>query len=375
MQNKIQYLSFLVKPASHLCNLDCPYCFYKRVDKLYRGNQTKMSDDVLESFLKKALSYGAGYNMFIWQGGEPTIMGKTFYEKVVQLQERYRTPGTMVENTLQTNGVLLDSTWAQFLYENHFLTGISIDGPKEIHDYYRFDYSKKGSYDRIIKSISSMSQAGAEHNILFLLTNKNIREPEKIYHFIKENNFGFIQFIPAYETDRSGKEQSFSIHGPEMAEFYDKIFQMWYPNDIKKISIRLFEDILQYQIYDRKTSCVYMDRCDAYLVIEHNGDVYPCDFYVNKDQYIGNILTDSLESLLSSQRREKFAIRKSQLPNACENCQIRDFCMGECPRYRPIKKGKLRKSVFCEGIYHTYQLLEENLEEIKKTVGLSNSAK
>lgn len=368
MPNKIQYLSFLVKPASHLCNLDCPYCFYKRVDKLYTGKNTKMSDDVLDAFLKKTLSYGAGYNMFIWQGGEPTLMGKNFYEKVVQLQERYRTPATIVENTLQTNGVLLDSEWAQFLKKNNFLSGISIDGPREIHDHYRFHYNKKGSHNQIMQSVASMNQVGAEYNILFLLTDQNIRQPEKIYKFIKENEFGFIQFIPSYETDRNGKERPFSVHGKELADFYEKIFELWYPDDVKKISIRFFEDILQYQIFGRKTSCVFMDRCDAYLVVEHNGDVYPCDFYVNKDQYIGNILTDSLENLMFSPRREKFAMRKNELPEACAQCSIKNFCMGECPRYRPIKKGKVRKNVFCESIYRTYHLFEKNLDGIKKIV-------
>ncbi len=248
---------------------------------------------------------------------------------------------------------------------------MSVDGPAEIHDHYRFFHNKEGSFPRVTKGVENLRKAGAEFNILFLLTDKNIREPEKIYAFIKEKNYRYIQFIPSYEYDRNGKELSFSVHGEEIAKFYERIFSLWYPEDVPRVSIRLFEDVLQYLIYKRKTSCIFMDSCDSYLVVEHNGDVYPCDFYVKKDWLIGNILSQSIEELVQSSRRKEFAQRKSILSDDCQSCRIRDFCRGECPRYRPYKKGKTRKSVFCEGIQKVYSLMEKNLEGIKKSAGIA----
>ncbi len=353
-------LNFLIKPVSHLCNLHCSYCFYKKTEAIYPDEKTFMSEETAEVMIQKALEYGAAVNSFCWQGGEPTLLGVDFYRTVVEHQKQYRQANQMIEISLQTNGLLLDSPWCEFLAQNHVLVGLSLDGPAEVHDQYRTSSTGSGSFQKVLQKVNLMRKHRVEFNILTLLTDANIRQPDELYAFFRSQDFSWLQFIPCFEHDPvSGDPQPYSISGADLGRFYCRMFDLWFKDGFPYVSVRLFEDILLYMLDGVHASCCWNKRCNSYIVVEHNGDCYPCDFYVDPAWKLGNICEDSLDSLLTSPLREKFANLKSDIPHGCEDCRWKPFCNADCTRHRMSTPGKYdRQSEYCIA----WKMLLEHIE-------------
>ncbi len=356
----MQFLNLLLKPSSFLCNLDCEYCFYKRVESLYPSEASLMSIDTARVIIQKALSLGAVRNSFCWQGGEPTLCGLDFYREVLALQKRYAQPHQHVENSIQTNGYLLDDEWADFLRQNRILVGLSLDGPKDIHNRYRKSFSGGGTFDAVRNSMALLKKRRAPFNVLTLLSDANVHYPEKVYSFFRRNGVNHLQFIPCLERDpQTGRSEPFAISGEDLGAFYSTVFDLWVKDGFPTVSIRLFEDILIYWLDGNKTSCSWLDRCDSYLLIEHNGDCYPCDFFVYPEWKLGNLIDDSFETVLRSPLRKRFAEMKTPVPPQCLQCRWRAFCQGDCTRYRRTPKGDYSaRSELCRA----WTILLEHME-------------
>jgi uncharacterized protein len=358
-------MNLLIKPSSYHCNIDCTYCFYKRVKSVYPEGKAMMSLETAEEMIEKTLSLGNLSNSFCWQGGEPTLLGLDFYREVVAIQSRHLRTGQQVENSLQTNGILLDEAWCAFLRENRFLVGVSLDGPEEIHDHYRRSSSGRGTFHRVMESIDRMRKHSVDFNILTLLTDVNIRKPEELYRFYRENDFNYLQFIPCIEYDDSGNHLPFSIHGPDLGAFYCTIFDLWMEDGFPYVSIRLFEDILLYLLDGIHASCGWLEECGSYLLVEHNGDCYPCDFFVYPEWKLGNLREQPLQDIMSNPLRNKFGRMKTLIPDECKKCQWLDFCHGDCTRFRQSSDGQFKNlSEFCIS----WKMLLEHLEPSRESI-------
>jgi len=348
----MQPFTLLVKPSGSDCNVDCKYCFYKnRAPEIGSGRQ-RMSDKVLEKLVKDYLKLRFPEAGFARQGGEPMLMGLDFYKKVVELQKKYAGPDQKVSNALQTNAILLDEKWCRFLHDNNFLVGISIDGPKEFHDYYRLDHSWAGTFKRVIRAIQNCKKYNVEFNTLTLLNNKNVAHPDELFDFFVENKITYLQFIPCVELDpATGEIAEFSITPQQYGEFLCKLFDRWYEFSREKISIRDFDSVLSYCITGRHTICTFEKQCSQYIVIEHTGDAFCCDFFVEPKWRLGNILKTPIEKLTSSEKKRTFARLKQNLSNKCLLCRHLDICRGGCMKDRaPFDKDSFgRESYFCEG--------------------------
>ena len=370
-------ISLLLKPASGLCNLACDYCFYRRTKALYPGNETKMTRKILETVIRKTLSVDALFNSFCWQGGEPLLMGIDFFRDVVAFQKKHARPGQIIENSLQTNGLLLDAAWCEFLSKENFLVGVSLDGPPEIHNVYRKDYAGRGSFDGVMRGIGLMQQHEVSFNILCMLTDQNIRSPLELYDFFLSKGFSFLQFIHCFETNpQTGELMPFAVRAEETGEFYIRLFDAWFEKNFYDVSIRFFEDLLLYLVDGVKDSCCYQHACSSYLVVEHNADCYPCDFFVSGEWKIGNLLESRLLTLMNSARRTAFARLKSDRPKECKDCSIASFCMGDCTRFRfRGDSGDQRVSEYCAANQMVYRHIEPHLPEIKKRVAAFRSGR
>ncbi len=376
-QTALQSISLLLKPTSGVCNLSCAYCFYRRVSCVYPEKQTKMNLTVARNVIRKTLRADAPLNSFCWQGGEPTLMGLDFFRDVVALQKKYARPGQVIENSMQTNGLLLDDQWCEFLRRENFLVGISLDGPAPIHDFYRQDHARKGTFAGVMRSIGLMKKQDVQFNILCLLTDRNIKSPVELYNFFRFHDFKFLQFINCYEHDyKSGALKTVSVRGEETGEFYIKIFDEWFKKDFFNVSVRFFEDILLYLVDGIKASCCYNEECNSYLVVEHNGDCYPCDFFVFEEWKIGNLMESGIREMMNSPLRAKFASRKAAVPEACRGCRIAPFCQGDCTRFRYLpESGYENLSEYCTAIKMVYQHIEPHLPEIRQRVAVYRSLK
>ncbi len=348
----MQPFTLLIKPSGSNCNLDCGYCFYKsRSPEVGTGRQ-RMSFEVLENLIKDYLQLGFPINSFAWQGGEPTLMGLDFYKKVVELQNKYGKSGQEISNSLQTNGILLNDEWCKFLHENNFLLGISIDGPKEFHDIYRLDHSGAGTFEKVVHGIEKCKEYEVEFNTLTLLNAKNIEYPEKIFSFLTELGVKYMQFIPCVEIVPDTKEiADFSITPEQYGVFLCKMFDLWINYGTDKVSIRDFDSILSYCITKHHTICTYDRLCGQYIVIEHSGEAFCCDFFVEPKWRLGNILETPIEKLAAGEMKSKFNRNKQNLSNKCLICRFLSVCRGGCVKNRiTVGKGVLgTESYFCDA--------------------------
>jgi uncharacterized protein len=370
-----QSISLLVKPTSSLCNLSCTYCFYRRVKDLYPQMPTKMSRSVVETMIRKTLAMNAPRNSFCWQGGEPLLMGLEFFRDAVAFQKKHSRSGQIIENSIQTNGLLLDDAWCEFLRTENFLVGISLDGPAPIHDFYRKDHGQKGTFAQVMQSIGLMKKHDVQFNILCLLTDRNINSPQELYNFFRSHDFRFLQFINCFENDSlSGAWKPFSVKGEETGKFYVQLFDQWFAKDFFDVSIRFFEDILLYLVDGVKASCCYNNTCSSYMVVEHNGDCYPCDFFVFKEWKIGNLMESNVSNIMKSPLRSRFVSLKADLPEVCEGCRIAPFCRGDCTRFRYLPEtGYKNVSEYCTTIKMVYHHIEPHLPEIRRLVAAYRS--
>ena len=346
----MQPFTLLIKPSGSNCNVDCTYCFYKnRPDEIGKGRQ-RMSDSVLETLVKDYLALRFDKSGFAWQGGEPTLMGLDFYKKVVELQRKYGADGQVVTNALQTNGILLDDNWCRFLHETNFLVGISIDGPRQYHDYYRLDFKGNGTFDKVMSAIDRCRQYNVEFNTLTLLNNKNIEHPDELFDFFVENQIMYLQFIPCVEVDPAGgKIKDYSITPEQYGNFLCRLFDRWYEYGPEKLSVRLFDSVLQYCLGGHHTICTFSTRCSDYIVIEHTGDAFCCDFFVTPKGRLGSITETPIEKLAISAQKRAFGRLKQNLADKCLLCRHLAICRGGCMKDRvPFGRNNFgTESYFC----------------------------
>ena len=314
-----------------------------------------MSDAVAETLIRDTMQMGV--STFSWQGGEPTLMGLDFYKRVVELEIKYGLPGMSVANALQTNGVLLDGHWARFLAEYKFLIGLSVDGPKRLHDTYRRDVQGKGTFEGVMRAARVLRDNGVEFNVLTLLNDRNVKEPDAVYDFLLANEISFMQFVPCVEPGGKGEAAPFSITAEDYGEFLVRVFDRWV-EDFPKVSIRDFDDLLMRELGQRPGTCTVSERCGSYVVVEHNGDVFACDFFVTSKWRLGNMMETPLDEIVQSEKLEEFAAAKSALGPACERCAFVAKCYGGCQKHRIVLGGNpTDPSYFCKA----YKRLHEHV--------------
>ena len=363
----------LAKPIGPICNLDCKYCFYLEKENLYPGKQGKeswaMADDVLESYVREYIgAQDSPVVSFAWQGGEPTLLGVDFFRKVVELQTRYSN-GKHIDNGFQTNGVLLDDHWGEFLAENQFLVGISIDGPQALHDRYRVDKGGQPTFDHVVRGIGYLKKHGVEFNTLTVVQRHNSHYPLDVYRFLREVGSGFMQFIPIVEriadvpspdglvlispdSNAVARVSEWSVEPLQYGRFLCAVFEEWVRRDVGKIFVQLFDVALESWMGLEPGLCVFRRTCGEALAIEHNGDVYSCDHYVYPENRLGNILENPLRAMVDSTQQRQFGSDKlDSLPGYCQKCDVRFACNGECPKHRFIKtpEGEAGLNYLCAG--------------------------
>jgi len=345
-------LSLLIKPASSSCNLKCKYCFYHSIAE---NREVKsygiMTENTLEQIVKRAFEYAEGQCVFAFQGGEPTLAGLEFFERLIEFQKKYNKNNIAVLNTIQTNGIEIDEKWGAFLSENKFLVGLSLDGYKDIHDRNRVDLYNKGSFNRVIRTVDILNRYKVEYNILFVVTSDSGRHASKVYSFFKRNNFKFIQFIPCLDPlEEMSHDYEYSLKPEMYGQFLKTIFDLWY-KDIEKgdmVSIRYFDNILRRIMGYNTESCGMNGICGCQFVIEADGGVYPCDFYVTDKWYMGSILESSIVELKASNVVREFIESSKHICDQCKNCQWINLCRGGCRRERePFIDGKPGLNKYC----------------------------
>ncbi|MGE5297052.1 MAG: anaerobic sulfatase maturase [Solirubrobacterales bacterium] len=338
----MQPFTLLVKPSGSDCNVDCTYCFYKsRAAEIGSGRQ-RMSDEVLDKLMKDYLGLRLPMSGFAWQGGEPTLMGLDFFKRAVDLQKRYGVTGQEVGNSLQTNAILLnDAEWCRFLKENKFLVGVSIDGPRELHDHYRLDLGGHGTWDRVMAAIGRMKEVGVEYNTLTLVNRLTADHPDEIFDFLVDLGARYLQFIPCVEVNpQDGTVAEFSVTPKQYGDFLCRLFDRWMAFGPDKLSIRDFDAILSFYIVGRSTICTFDRQCSQYIVVEHQGDVFPCDFFVEPKWRLGNILETPIERLAACANKKAFARCKGDLANKCLVCRYLAVCRGGCLKDRLETGGR-----------------------------------
>jgi uncharacterized protein len=343
----------IAKPIGPVCNLACKYCFYLEKELLYpRVSQWSIADDLLENYVRQYIeSQPADTVHFAWQGGEPTLLGVEFFRKAVALQKKYA-DGKRIENSLQTNGVLLDEKWGQFLAEGHFLVGLSIDGPVELHDAYRVDKGGNPTFDRVMRGLEILKRFDVAFNTLTTVHHINSAHPLDVYRFLKEHGSGYMQFIPIVErTYTSPGENGLNLVPPESdvpaavtewsvepeayGQFLCTIFDEWVRKDVGKQFVQLFDVALEMWVGMEASLCVFRSTCGSAMAMEHCGDVYSCDHFVYPENRLGNVKEKSLVELASSAQQIKFGQDKNdKLPRMCRECDVHFACHGECPKHR-----------------------------------------
>ncbi len=342
--------SLLIKPAGADCNLRCEYCFYLGRKDLYPGERRpRMSEAVLERLLRSYLALDQPVHAFCWQGGEPTLMGLDFFRRVTGMQSEFGRPGTTIYNSLQTNGLLLDDAFAAHLAEYRFLVGLSLDGPAEIHDAYRRAAGGRGSHAAAMRAARTLEARGVAFNAMTVVSKANATRAKDTYKYLRDNGFPDHQYIPCVEFGPDGEPAPFSLTGANWGRFLLGIFEAWYPADVGTVSIRHFEAFVARLAGLEDRMCTLGADCRGYFMVEHNGDVFPCDFHAWPEWKLGNVTADAWEDLLSSERYAAFGARKSELDPSCLDCRHFDLCAGDCPRNRRRNGRGFARSWLCEG--------------------------
>jgi uncharacterized protein len=310
-----------------------------------------MTLETLETMIKSYMNTDQNKQYaFGWQGGEPTIMGLEFFKKVVELQLKYALPGSSISNGIQTNATLITDKMAKFFGEYKFLFGVSLDGPDYLHDHYRKTIGQKPTHTLVMRGIERLKQNDVEFNILTLINNLTVKKAKEIYRHHRDNDFLFHQYIPCVEFDEKGQLKPYSITGKDWGMFLTELFNEWIKEDVHKVSIRLFDSIMEYLIYGRYNVCYMQDNCVQYFVVEHDGGVYPCDFFVQDNLLLGNIKSSSWEELHNSQTYQSFGRQKSNWNEECKLCPYLNLCHGDCQKFRyGAPRTPSRLSNLCQG--------------------------
>lgn len=331
-------VSILIKPASSACNLACSYCFYKDVaahrEHAFEGMLTL---DMLEKVISSGMEYAENICSFAFQGGEPTLAGLDFYKRVLEIQQKYQKKGVEIRNSIQTNGMVINEEWAEFLSAHHFLVGLSLDGPAEIHNLNRIDLQQRGSFNTVMRTVRLFRKYQVDFNILCVLTKRNARAIEKVFRFYQKEGFNWLQFIPCLDPfDTSAEKMNYSLTTEDYSFFLTKIFDIWFA-EFKKgnyISIRHLDNWLSMMINEPPESCNMTGHCSIQFVVEGDGSVYPCDFYVLDQWNLGKVGELPFADMVKSQKADDFISTSYVVPEDCRNCRWFALCRNGCRRER-----------------------------------------
>jgi len=360
----------LVKPVAADCNSRCDYCFYRRTESLYPGPAGhKMSGAALERMIREFLELRQPESVFSWQGGEPTLAGLDFFEEVARLEMAHGRPGQVVGNALQTNGLRLDRDWAEFLGRYQFLVGLSLDGPEEIHNTYRKDAAGRGNFEQVMAGAEFLRQAGVAFNILAVVSPANVDRVEEVYRFFRRNGFEYLQFVPCLEKDpEGGGLKPFSITPEGYGRFLCELWDLWI-KEPSRVSIRDFDSYLARRKKGKANLCTFQAACGGYLVVEHNGDVYPCDFYVRPEWKLGTLGERPLKEFFRLAKAREFAWGKTPKDPECTRCPWRGHCNGGCQKDRVLRDGMPgKRSLFCSAYQAFFLHAEADIVRLKRSL-------
>lgn len=326
-----------------------------------------MSSETLSKVLERYFETDQPVYSMVWQGGEPTVMGRDFFAQVVDLQKKTAPRGAQISNSIQTNATLIKEDLAELLGKYKFLAGCSIDGPADLHDRHRRTITKHGSHKKTLQGIQTLQKNGVPVNGVVLVSAANVAHPEIVYRYLISQGIRHIQFIPCVETDDNGRPKSFSINGRQWGEFLLTVFNEWYKSHLETVSIRNFESVLARIAGVTDTECRLCEKCDQYLVVEHNGDVYPCDFYVEHSMLLGNVAEMSFADMINSKTYQAFMNRKKNIHDSCSNCRHFSLCMGDCPKFRTNPEDGI--SLLCEGWNMFYNSTTDKFKNLVISAG------
>lgn len=360
----------MVKPIGPICNLRCEYCFYLHKSELYRDTESfRMDDAVLERFIETYIACQPGPVIpFVWQGGEPTLMGLEFFQRVVELQKKHNLPGKRFTNSIQTNGTMFDNKWVNFLKQEEFLVGLSLDGPEEFHNQYRVDANGKGTWSQVLEAFYLLTEYGVDVNILCVVNGTNAEHPREMYRFFRESGVEYLQFIPLVESFEQGSISARSVTGSVYGKFLVTVFNEWLRDGLGDIFIQTFEEALRAVVGIGSGLCVFSKECGRQLIMEHNGDLYSCDHFVSPQYLLGNIMTSDLLQVLDSNRQQAFGKKKSDLPAECIVCSARAWCHGGCPKNRIETTNGLGLNHLCQGYKQFFTYIQPFMSRIAETL-------
>jgi uncharacterized protein len=363
----------LSKPTGATCNLDCAYCFFLAKEMLYPGSRFRMADELLENYIRQLIeSHQTPEVTIAWQGGEPTLMGLDFFRRSIGHARKYARPDMTIQHTIQTNGTLIDDEWAAFFKEHNFLVGISIDGPREMHDVYRQDKGGAPTFDKVMRGLSFLKKHDVDWNALVTLNHANVEHPLDVYRFLRDEcSATFIQFIPIVErlhengvpfgdavTDRS-------VTTRQYGQFLIDVFEEWVRHDIAQVYVQMFDVALANWYGEPSGLCVFSKTCGTALALEHNGDLYSCDHFVEPAFKLGNINQTHMIELVASDQQVKFGRDKfDTLPQYCLNCDVRFACHGGCPKDRFITTpdGEPGLNYLCAGYKAFFHHIDQPMQ-------------
>ncbi len=360
----------MTKPIGPICNLGCSYCFYLEKERLYpETSNFRMTEEVLDRYVRQYIeAQEVSEVSFAWQGGEPTLMGLDFFERVVAFQKRYAN-GKRIANAFQTNGTLLDDAWCAFLKANEFLVGLSIDGPRELHDRYRLDKKGLPTFDGVMRGMGFLKKHDVDFNAMCVVNHANARKPLDVYRFLRDEVSGYMQFIPLVERAGGGEclaqppgrataatdaraVTEWSVEPGAFGEFLCQIFDEWVRRDVGRTFVQIFDVQLGVWMGMGASLCVFAETCGKAMALEHNGDLYSCDHYVYPEYRLGNIMSAELRALVDSEAQRRFGeAKRDSLPKYCRECDVRFACNGECPKHRFMKTpdGEDGLNYLCAG--------------------------
>jgi len=340
----------LAKPSGPICNLDCTYCFFLEKEALYPGDRFRMTDEVLEAYIRQLLEAHTDPEVTIaWQGGEPTLMGVDFFRRALEIAERYRRPGQVLQHTMQTNATLLTDEWCALFREHRFLVGVSIDGPRELHDTYRVDKRGAPTFDKVMAGLTLLQRHQVDVNVLCTVNAANQDHPLDVYRFFRDDlGLRHVQLIPIVEQD----DLSRSVDPTKWGEFLIAVFEEWVRHDVGTVYVQMFDAALASWVGAPAAMCIFGETCGNALALEHNGDLYSCDHFVDPPYLLGNIMHTQMVELVASPQQRAFGdAKRDTLPRYCVECPVRFACNGECPknRFTTTPDGEPGLNYLCAG--------------------------